>query len=65
MTAGIVELPNAMQALLAAAGFLISSCALRAVIPPLWAAYPALRMAMLTRCRGCAAMSPPAAHQLR
>ena len=42
MTAGIVELPNPLQALLAAAGLLVGSGALRTVIPPLWAAYPTL-----------------------
>lgn len=42
MSGGIVDLPNAMQALFAAAGFLVGSGALRVVIPPLWAAYPIL-----------------------
>ena len=40
--AGIVELPNPLQALLAAAGILVDSGMVRAVIPPLWSAYPAL-----------------------
>jgi DNA-binding transcriptional ArsR family regulator len=42
MTAGIVELPNPLQALLAAAGLLVGTGVLRTVIPPLWAAYPIL-----------------------
>jgi len=42
MCGGIVDLPNPMQALLAAAGLLVGSGALRVVIPPLWAAYPTL-----------------------
>src|SRR5438067_13779672 len=42
MTGGIVEFPNALQALLAAAGVLVGSGTLRTVIPPIWAAYPAL-----------------------
>jgi hypothetical protein len=42
MTAGIVELPNPLQALLAAAGLLVGTGALRTVIPPLWAAYPTI-----------------------
>jgi hypothetical protein len=42
MTGGIVDLPNPMQALLAAAGFLVGNGALRVVIPPLWAAYPTI-----------------------
>ncbi len=40
MSGGIVDLPNPMQALFAAAGFLVGSGAFRVVIPPLWAAYP-------------------------
>jgi hypothetical protein len=42
MSGGIVDLPNALQALFAAAGFLVGNGALRVVIPPLWAAYPTL-----------------------
>jgi len=42
MTAGIVELPNPLQALLAAAGLLVGTGALRTVIPPFWAAYPTI-----------------------
>src|SRR5437868_5357540 len=42
MSGGIVDLPNAMQAFLAAIGILVGSGALRVVVPPLWAAYPIL-----------------------
>ncbi len=42
MSAGIVELPKPLQAYLAAAGILVGRGVLRVVIPPLWAAYPAL-----------------------
>ena len=42
MTGGIVEQPNPLQALLAAAGVLVGSGALRTVIPPFWTAYPPL-----------------------
>jgi hypothetical protein len=42
MSGGIVDLPNPMQALLAASGFLVGSGAVRVVIPPLWAAYPTM-----------------------
>ena len=42
MEAGIAEIPTALQALLAAAGMLVGSGTVRAVIPPLWSAYPAL-----------------------
>ena len=42
MTAGIVELPTPLQALLAAAGLLVGTDALRTVIPPFWAAYPTI-----------------------
>jgi hypothetical protein len=42
VSAGIVDLPNPWQALLAAAGYLGGGGALRAVIPPLWTSYPTL-----------------------
>jgi hypothetical protein len=42
MVGGIVDQPNPLQALLAAAGVLAGSGALRLVIPPFWTAYPTL-----------------------
>jgi hypothetical protein len=54
MTGGIVDQPNPLHALLAAAGVLVGSGALRTVIPPPWTAYPALGSQRAGRTEPCA-----------